>query len=144
MCLIEENFPGLSPDNYQLTSDPTTNYNALAWAIGEQENDRWWEPDPFNIYYWPESVPKKETLETYTELFRLHGYSHCPGNDENFESGFEKVAIYCKAGVPTHVARQLSDGLWTSKLGQDQDIIHNDLNCLKGEIFGTVCRVLKR
>ncbi len=144
MSSIEEKFPGLSPNNYQLIGDPTTSYNGLAWAIGEQEKDRWWSPDPFGIYYWPHLVPKEETLETYTELFRLHGYSHCPGNDESFESGVEKVAIYCKAGVPTHVARQLSDGQWTSKLGGGPCIIHNTLSSLEGEIFGTVYRVLIR
>ncbi|NEP78511.1 MAG: hypothetical protein F6K17_14225 [Okeania sp. SIO3C4] len=144
MCGIRETFPGLSSDNYQLTSEPTTKYNGLAWAIGEQEKDRWWSPDPFGSYYWPHPVLREETLEAYTEVFQLYGYSRCPGNDEGFESGFEKVAIYCTEGKVLHTARQLSDGKWTSKLGKGQDISHKTLASLEGKSFGTVYRVLRR
>jgi len=144
MSWIEEHFPGLSPRNYELVDLGTTKYNAVAWAIGEQEKDRWWSPDDFGIYYWPHPVSREETLEAYTELFQLHGYSRCPGNDESLERGFEKVAIYCKGGIPKHVARQLPDGQWTSKLGKGPCITHNTLASLEGETFGTVYRVLRR
>ena len=41
------------------------------------------------------------------------------------------VAIYQSGGLPTHAARQLSDGNWTSKLGPNIDITHS-LSGLEG------------
>jgi len=38
---------------------------------------------------------------------------------------FEKIAIYAAGGVPTHAAKQTSDGRWKSKLGGWEDIEHN-------------------
>ncbi len=43
-----------------------------------------------------------------------------------------------------HVARQLKEGMWTSKLGPDEDIEHNTLDALEGELYGAVTQVLKR
>jgi hypothetical protein len=46
-------------------------------------------------------------------------------------------------GVPTHAARLLPSGLWTSKLGEWEDIEH-DLHALEGDVYGTVALLLKR
>jgi hypothetical protein len=46
-------------------------------------------------------------------------------------------------GEPTHAARQLPNGKWTSKLGRWQDIEH-ELDGLVGEMYGTVKQILKR
>lgn len=138
---------GLPNDEYEPHSPATNLYNAIAWAIGgEEEKDRWWSPAPFSrVAYWPEGVEREETLETYTEIFRIHGYTPCEGNDESLETNVEKVAIYCKSGIPTHVAKQLDDGRWTSKLGRNRDIIHTTLTCLEGrDKYGTVHRILKK
>lgn len=138
---LNEDFPHLNPANHQPTSEPTTDYNSIAWAMNEK--DRWWSPDPFGIYYWPQDVPRTETLDAYTHLFELYGYVLCSNAD--LESGYEKVAIYANSdGEPTHVARQLPCGRWTSKLGQDQDIRHNSLACLNDGVYGLVFRFLKR
>ena len=41
------------------------------------------------------------------------------------EAGFEKIAFYAAPDdTPTHVARQLPNGRWTSKLGSWEDIEH--------------------
>jgi len=60
------------------------------------------------------------------------------------EEGYEKIAI-CAApdGIPTHVARQLQSGLWSSKLGQLQDIQHR-LEDLVGSLYGQWTHFLKR
>ncbi len=47
------------------------------------------------------------------------------------------------ATLPTHVARQLPSGLWTSKLGNAEDLEHT-LDGLAGAVFGHVAAVLKR
>ncbi len=141
MC--ENPISNLSPNDYQLRSPETKAYNAIAWAIGEHESDRWWSPEPFSSYYWPQDIPKRETLENYTKLFALHHYYI--STDDTLESDFEKIAIYGRGGIPTHVARQQNDGWWTSKLGKFHDITHRTLACLEGErSYGTVLRILKR
>jgi hypothetical protein len=46
-------------------------------------------------------------------------------------------------GTPSHAARQLRDGTWTSKLGMSEDIQHA-LEDLTGEVYGSVVHILKR
>ena len=66
----------------------------------------------------------------------------CPAAD--LEPGVEKIALYANAvGKPTHGARQLANGRWTSKLGKREDIEHA-LHDLEGELYGTVVRIMKR
>jgi hypothetical protein len=52
--------------------------------------------------------------------------------------------LYATAdGVPTHAARHLPDGQWTSKLGRWEDIEHR-LPHLEGETDGAVVKIMKR
>jgi hypothetical protein len=66
-----------------------------------------------------------------------------PSSGEDFEPGFEKVALFARGNVPTHAARQLANGRWTSKLGLREDIEH-DLHAVSGDAYGAVVLVLKR
>jgi hypothetical protein len=60
------------------------------------------------------------------------------------EPGFEKVALIVDArGVPTHAARQLPTGRWTSNLGAWEDIEH-ELHALEGHAYGIVALLLTR
>ncbi len=49
-----------------------------------------------------------------------------------------------EAGTPQHFARQLPNGKWTSKLGDLNDIEHDDLKCLICTEYGTPQIVFKR
>ena len=135
--------PSLSPGSYQITSPSTPDYNCIAWAA--LEDDRWWDPtDPDQ--YWPDGVPRELTLEAFIQAYQTIGY--VPGDSVEFESGFQKIAIYTKPsgepdGVPTHVVRQLPNGRWTSKLGNLEDIEH-ELDGLRGFYYGAVAQILKR
>ncbi len=61
------------------------------------------------------------------------------------EEGFEKIAIYAdKRNEFRHVARQLENGKWTSKLGDWEDIEHNTLKALESPQYGSVKILLKR
>ena len=63
---------------------------------------------------------------------------------DSLESGFEKIALFVDpSGMPTHAARQLTDGRWTSKLGASVDIEHS-LRDLEGDQYGRVALVLRR
>jgi hypothetical protein len=128
-------FPGLSQAPFDLTSDADPYYNCIAWAAGV-DNEFWW-PGRF----WPKTAAKKVTRSAFLKAFRTKGYKVCDGPEP--EVGFEKVALYEKDGKPTHAARQLPDGRWTSKLGQAQDIAHS-LEGLNGVEYGEPIVFLKR
>jgi hypothetical protein len=78
--------------------------------------------------YWPEGVPRSETVEAFIQAYRTLGYEIC--DSPALEPGVEKIAIYVNNRVdrePTHAARQLPSGKWTSKLGRAEDIEHDAL-----------------
>ena len=68
-------------------------------------------------------------------------------SDGTPEDGFEKIAIYATGPSntkPSHAARQLANGKWTSKLGQVEDIEHDTVTAIEGPLYGLVVRYLKR
>ena len=86
-------------------------------------------------------APRAETLSAYILVFESLGYEVC--QDGDLEYGFEKVALFSQLGVPTHAARQLPSGVWTSKLGRIEDITHH-LEALGGDSYGSVECVMRR
>ena len=135
---LEQHFPNLARTTYSVTSPLTPAYNCIAWAAGD--STRWWWPD--DHVYWPGGVPVEESLDSFVAAFETLEYEACP--DGQLEPGFEKVAIYASAdAVPTHAARQLPNGLWTSKLGKDVDIEH-ELEGLTSQKYGKAVRFLRR
>jgi hypothetical protein len=133
---VERHFPFLTRNDYEVKSKADVFYNCIAFAAGE--HDRWWEPDPGGVYYWP-LKEREYTVENYVRAFESIGYKKC--NDPNYEDGFVKVAIYytllgnpeAPPGSPTHAALQLDREKWASKLGPWHDIEHVNLHCLNGE-----------
>jgi len=139
--LLETIFPHLAATGYSITSPPSSSYNCIAWSV--HDDTTWWWPDPFGLYYWPESISRLETLAAFIAAYSTRGYA--PRADGDFEVGFEKVAIYVDAhGIPTHAACQVSSGHWTSKLGRQEDIEHHTLTGLTGTAYGRVAQFLKR
>ena len=139
---LEQVFPGLRGSGYQVTSPQADRYNCIAWAAGDVSN--WWwpdEPDQLDSSYWPPGVPRAERLDLCCAAFATLGYTVC--DDEQSEAGYEKVALFAVAGNPTHAARQLANGRWTSKLGPMEDIEHG-LREVEGDLYGTVAVLLKR
>jgi hypothetical protein len=135
-----DDFPGLRTEFFRRTSPSTPDYNCIAWAAEDALN--WWEPDSIGAYYWPADVPRVVSLEAFQKAYGTLGYHVCP--DAAFEPGFEKVAVYASStGEPTHAARQLPNGRWTSKLGQDVDIEHT-LDGLISDVYGAPAVYLRR
>jgi hypothetical protein len=135
----EVQFPHLRIDRYSVTSPETPDYNCIAWAVHDTE--RWWWPSPYS--YWPDQAPEEATLEAFVRAFQILGFEPC--DDDALEEGIEKVAIYTDSqGVPTHGARQLPNGRWTSKLGELQDIEHTSPHDLEGDVYGMVGAILSR
>jgi hypothetical protein len=137
---IELSFPNLIIDGYAITSPATPDYNCIAWAA--EDNQAWWWPDQQLCYYWPTEIPRKEALEFFIMAYKTLGYSVC--EDPAYENNFEKIAIFANsAGKPTHAARQLHSGKWTSKLGSSEDIEHA-LDGVSGSEYGSVAVIMKR
>ena len=137
---LEQLFPELVRDGYAVTSPRSDSYNCYAWAAGD--DTRVWFPDGNHQHYWPIRL-RNRRIETYSEAFATIGYTPC-GTDHGLEVGHEKVAIYAIGFLVEHMARQLSDGTWTSKCGEDEDIVHHTLSSLEGDEYGHVRLILKR
>ena len=138
--MLTNSFPDLSRDGYTEESPGTIQYNCFAWAASDDTQR--WDPDPlFQNAHWPDGVPREQTFDAFVQAFEQLGYEEC--DTEILEPGVEKVAIYERFGVPQHMARQLDNGSWTSKLGDDVDINHA-LRGLEGAIYGTVTKILRR
>ena len=125
-------FPNLT--NFSRTSPSATTYNCIAWACGD--NTRWWWPN--GLMYWPPNIRCDETIEAFDEMFISGGAFHV--TDEGVEKDIVKIALFAKMSNPTHAARQLAGGKWTSKLGRSEDISHQ-LREIEGEQYGIVVRL---
>jgi hypothetical protein len=136
----EPNFPQLSASGYSITSADTVIYNCIAHAAGY--SNAWWWPTNVGGYFWPAGVVKAETLDAFIEAFGTLGFEKCDSGAK--EDGYEKVAIYTKNDRPTHAARQLSSGTWTSKLGRLEDIEHASLGAIEGPMYGVVACFMRR
>jgi hypothetical protein len=125
-----------------MTSPYDRRYNCIAWAAGFTDN--WWEPDEDGIGYWPPGVPREYSLDAYLWALESVGFERC--DSANLEPGFEKVAFFAKATAPTHAARQLANGKWTSKLGPSEDIEHvlDALTGHDGHEYGQVVQIMRR
>ena len=135
-------FPNLNPNNCRITSGATPRYNCIAWVVGDICKV-WW---PIGFSHWPLDIPKEDTIDAFLDMFIRLGYEKC--NDGSLEVGCEKIVLYAKsvAGAlkPTHAAKQLADGWWTSKLGSAQDIEHEKPEDLCGPVYGSHMLFLRR
>jgi len=137
MRILMHDFPHITQHNFRQTSQAAIDYNCIAWAYGR--NDVWcW---PSTICFWP-IARCEETVDAFEELFSSIGYKRCV--DASLECGFLKIVLYVKDGKPTHAARQLATGKWTSKLGQNIDIEHDTPDVLNGPGYGVASVYMKR
>jgi hypothetical protein len=138
----QRDLPHLHTGNCQITSPATRSYNCIAWAAGTDK--QWWDPHP--LYRWPSGVPREVSIDAFLQVYASLGYEICIGGEP--EEGFDKIAIFAKLSgtrkVPTHVARQIDSGEWTSKLGPCEDITHSEVHNVNGPIYGEVIYFMSR
>jgi len=137
--VIKDDFPYSVNNPFRKTSNATPIYNCIAWAAGD--SSKWYEPDPLGMYFWPESVPRMYSIGAYISLYEQLGFIEC--NNGSVEKQFEKIALFATGNQPTHAAKQLINGDWSSKLGINIDVSHT-LSSMEGGIYGTVVQFLKR
>ena len=139
-------FPNLTAGNFKCASDPDDDYNCIAWAADRK--DRPWWPTTIAPYFWPDGLPKDppniaETIENFIKAFEVQGYSVC--RNGRFSWRYEKVAIYVDDhDVPTHAARTLPNHVWSSKMGDEEDIEHVTYADVEGTKYGKAKIYLKR
>ncbi|MGB5082363.1 MAG: hypothetical protein WBO23_16675 [Burkholderiales bacterium] len=135
----KQEFPRLTAFNHWVKSPQTRLYNCFAWAMGD--DTRQWRPDPFGQHYWPPKARRVLSIDAFTEMLALFGFS--PTASRVFEKGVDKLALYSLNASPTHLAKQLPKGKWTSKLGDVEDVEHT-LDALEGPAYGTVVQIYAR
>jgi hypothetical protein len=89
-------------------------------------------------------VYRSPLISSLVAVFQFLGFEERPPTETELEPMFEKVALYAKADMWKHAARQLPDGRWTSKLGPDEDIEHDAAECLCGDSYGTVHCIMRK
>jgi hypothetical protein len=137
---IAGKFPNLDITAAAITSPQTSDYNCIAYAAGD--TTKWWWPDAFGVAFWPVGAVRAESLPAFQQAFQLLGYRLTADGAVNPE--FEKIAIFHLNGEPTHAARQLKNGIWTSKLGPWHDITHSE-HCLSASAeYGDIAFYMER
>ena len=124
-------------ENFTVTSPIDEEYNCVAWAAGDTEKN-WWPSGG----WWPNGFERQSSLDSFTAVFKTLGYLEC--EDGSLEPTFEKIVIFTRANYPTHMARQLGSGDWTSKSGTLYDISLQDLKGLEGGKIGRISTFMKR
>ena len=136
--LFQRVFPNLISCDWKITSDKTRRYNCIAWSVGLTHRWLW----PSITSDWPDSVPRVRTIEAFIAMLATFGFEPCEQGD--LETDIEKVALYAIGELPTHAARQLPSGAWTSKLGRDYDIEHTTPEGVESALYGSVVKYFKR
>ena len=143
---LEDRIPGLEGRDYQITGPADEQYNCVAWVLGD--TSRRWDPYPEQNAYWPSGLPRDDSIDTFLMLFESQGFERCERMDT--EPGFEKIAVFGEEEYFTHVALQLPNGRWSSKLGNDVVIEHElyDLTRRRSPFpqyrYGAVVGVMRR
>jgi hypothetical protein len=135
---LSVNHPNLANEHFRATSPPDKGYNCLAWA--GHETKRKWHPSSWGGLYWP-GGEQPDTLAGWMAGYAALGFEPCESPAS--EPGVEKIAVFVADGIPSHVARQLPNGYWTSKIGNMEDIEHT-LEGLTGGTYGTVQAIMRR
>jgi len=139
--LLEQLFPRLRTTAFEITSPEDSRYNCIAWAAGDTR--RWWWPGEAPFSFWPSGIEREESVGNFVAAFATLGYE--PTKSGEHDRDYEKVAIFASSeGIPTHMARQLPNGSWTSKLGGLEDITHIVLAGVAGTDYGHVVAFLQR
>jgi len=134
---LRQLFPNLCDENHEITSPKTIKYNCVAWAANDTQH--WWQPGSF----WPLECSRDDHgIGTLVAAFQELGFELC--DDAALELGSLKIASYGSGLMYTHIARQLPDGTWTTKLGQLEDIVHDSPEVIEGSDYGSIVQVMKR
>lgn len=137
---FERWWPNLKKRGYKVIGQASDSYNCFSYAVGL--TDVLLDP----AFYWPDNIARGYTLEIFIKCFENYGYVCCENSD--LETGVEKAVIYGRGDLPLHAARQMDNGLWTSKIGSLELIEHHldafDIATQEFANYGSVLQFLSR
>ncbi len=127
---ISSQFPLLTKSNHVITSPKDQSYNCIAWSL--KFNACWFWPSAFPAY-WPIPHNGQATLATFSAMYAHYGYTLTASF--TYQPNFARIAVYVLNGKITHAAYQVNEVMWASKLGSEEDILH-ELHALDGPTYG--------
>jgi hypothetical protein len=114
--------------NWAAASDPKPTYNCFGFALGYIQ---WWEP-PLYIdgilaneeAVWPRGISETVQIEAFIEAAKSEGFSE--SKDAVWQDGVETIMLFFteRDRQFQHAAKQVSPGVWMSKMGFGSDIMH--------------------
>lgn len=138
---IEKLFPGLCGTVWAIKSRQTKRYNCLAWAAREKHR-RW---DFAKGAYWPAGVKKLTGIAYLVGAYLAEGFGVCNKDAcDKYDPTSDSIVLYQLNRIGTHAARLLHNGMWSSKLGDLEDVQHQTAEALSGERYGNPMVYMKR
>lgn len=138
---IEQLFPGLCGTSWAIKSRKTKRYNCFAWAAREKHR-RW---DFRKGAFWPKGVKRLSGIAYLVGAFQTEGFNVCTQGDcQTYDPSFDSIVVYALNTRGTHAARLLHNGMWTSKLGDLEDIEHQTPEAVSGTVYGNPRVYMKR
>ena len=136
--ILGDEFPNLYSEGFQTVAGPSGQYNCVGYAA--EDTTRWWWPDGIN--YWPTTAVQSDSTESFREMFATLGYEVC--EDSNVQAEYLKIALYEAQGEFQHVAIQMPNGRWRSKMGRGPLIEHSNPDSLSGGPYGNPVTYMRR
>ena len=131
--------PKLRDKPWRVTDrDIGEDYNCFGYALCSRYYG--WE-DPVSAH------PASEQMDRMDGFVTRRGWTRSA--DCKPKRGFRKIAVYCKketgdVEVPTHVAKQIVDDWWESKLGLLYRFMHPGADGAERESYGKPCRCYEK
>ncbi len=138
MTWLNLSFPNLRNEGVNVVEPPSDRYNCVAYAAGD--TSQWWDHTPRR--YWPSYATRSARIESLQEVFAGLGFGQC--DDDSFEPGYQKVALYEDDGEYQHASVQMPDGAWHSKMGEGPVIKHLNPESLSGGPYGEPTIYMRR
>lgn len=138
---IEQLFPKLHGTPWEIKSRKTRRYNCLAWAAREKHR-RW---DFTKGAHWPPGVKRASGIAYLVGAFQAEGFSVCNESDcRKYDSTADSIVVYEMNRIGMHAARLLANGMWSSKLGDVEDVQHKTPEDISGTTYGNPIVYMKR
>jgi hypothetical protein len=138
---IEQLFPNLCGTSWAIKSRRTKRYNCLAWGAGEKHR-RW----DYNIpWFWPPGVSRLPGIAYLVGAYQVFGFVVCNQNQcLKYDPICDTIVLYELNCYGTHAARLVHNEMWSSKLGDLEDIQHETPEALSGSLYGNPAVYMKR
>lgn len=140
---LQPAFP--NANTFEVVGEPTGRYNCIAAAFDNADKPWWPEPEagrsPYSPFYWPKDSQRSNDSDSFDALLiDKAGADVYPWDEEPpYQKGYQKLALFEQDGEPTHLARQLPNGEWLSKIGRNGLVVHS-LENMEHAYYGDVAK----